>query len=145
MTRFTRLRHEFTIDCYDQEDVPGKDGVFRYHIAIAALGVTVRSDGAWQVFRPLIEGHGVSDGRKAWLDWDRPIKHPPGMDLIDAHHVLMAAFNHLGRGKDYDGDMTSMPIDLGFWLAEHLNLPVAHQVERALRGAVVTNNAAGTN
>ena len=143
MIRHLRLRQEFTIDCYDQEYVD--EGIARYHIAIAARGVLVRSDGAWETWKPLIEGHGVNDGRRAWLDWDRPVTHPTRMDLLDAHKVLIAAFNHLDRGKLYDGDMTSIPIDLGFWLAEHLHVSIAHQVERALRGAVTDNNATTMN
>jgi len=134
-----RLCQHFEIQCDSQEYVDDETQV--YHISIHALGTICGKYQVWNTTESLLSGYAVVNPKRFWFEERRAVRHPPGMKESEAIVVLNAVFEHLKRGRLYDGDISYMPIDLTKWLQERLPAPLAAQVDLALRAAVINNNA----
>lgn len=137
------LCQQFEIQCDNQDYVDDETQV--YHVSIHALGTMCGAKRVWDTSKSLLSGYAAANSKRFWFEERRPVQHPPGMTESEAILVLNAVFEHLQRGRLYDGDISSMPIDLTKWLQERMPTPLAAQVELALRAAVINNNSVHKN
>jgi len=137
------LRTEFTLNCYDCEEV--NDDTRCYHIGLAVNGIGIESGGSHHVIHPLIEGYATVNETRFWFEERRPVEYPVGMTEAEAIVVLSVIFESMDRGAIYDGDLAWKPINLKEWLGERLNIVLADHVERVLHAAVAVNNGPVAN